>query len=115
MKNKVLSLLLVFLAALVLVGCSSNNKEESVTYTNPSITDSESVVYTGSYNNKSFSVTKGEVYDQIRYFSGLSLLLEEIDSKILEGKMAEITTTDKFYTSRYNRMVYETFQKRIVP
>ena len=108
MKNKVLSLLLVFLAALVLVGCSSNNKEESVTYTNPSITDSESVVYTGSYNNKNFSVTKGEVYDQIRYFSGLSLLLEEIDSKILEGKMAEITTTDKFYTSRYNRMVYET-------
>ena len=108
MKNKVLSLLLVLFVALVLTGCSNNNKNEEVTYTNPSITESGSVVYTGSYNNKNFSVTKGEVYDQIRYYGGLSLLLEEIDSKVLASKIAEITTTDKFYTSRYNRMVYET-------
>ena len=108
MKNKVLSLLLVLFVALVLVGCANNNKEENVTYTNPSISESDSVVYSGSYNNRNFSVTKGEVYDQVKYFGGLSLLLEEIDSKLLEAKVSEITTTDSFYTNRYNKMVYET-------
>ena len=108
MKNKIFSLLLAFAAVLVLVGCSNNNKENKVTYTDPSITNDTQVVYSGTYNNRTFDVTKGDVYDQIRYYGGLSLLLEQIDKELLSSTISEITTTDKFYQSRYNRMVYET-------
>ena len=71
MKNKIFSLLLAFAAVLVLVGCSNNNKENNVTYTDPSITNDTQVVYSGTYNNRTFDVTKGDVYDQIRYYGGL--------------------------------------------
>ena len=106
MKKRILSLLLVFVFVFVLVGCGKNNTE--TTYTNPQITNGDSVVFTSTYNEKSFNVTKSEVYDQIRYFGGLSLLLEELDSQLLSTTISEITETDAFYKSRYNRMVYET-------
>ena len=107
--KKLFSLILVLSISLFLVGCKKENKEETtVNYTNPEISEAEKVIFSGKYNELDYKVTKSDVYDAIRYYGGLSLLLQQLDETLLASEVSALTTSSPEYVSRYNRLVYST-------
>ena len=100
--KKLFSLILVLSISLFLVGCKKESKEDAtVNYTNPEISEAEKVVFSGKYNELDYKVTKSDVYDAIRYYGGLSLLLQQLDETLLASEVSALTTSSPEYVSRY--------------
>ncbi len=97
-------LVLALLVTLTLAGCKKEGGEETTSYASPTVTDKAKV----EFSNDNVSVTKEEVYKMVKYYGGVSSLVQMIDEKILTETISGLTTTDEYYVSRYNRTVYGT-------
>jgi len=107
--NKLFVLAASLVIALLLVGCEKNKTEEKKEYVLPTISNPDEVIYEKTIEGKgTIKVTKDEAYAFVRYSGGVTLLLQQLDDKLLDSYIKQISTDDEFYLSRYNHMVYDT-------
>lgn len=102
--KKILTLVLSLIIVFSLAGCKKD--DTTTTYTQPSLTSSEEVVYKTTYNGYDINVTKGEVLKMINYYGGIGILLQQVDEFLLKDYISQVDVTSNEYISRYNRLVY---------
>lgn len=103
--KKIISLVLALLLTITLVGCANKNPETK--YTQPSLSNKDSLVYEHTINGKEITATKYDLYKTIRRDSGLNIVLQIIDEFLLKEYIQTVTTSSKEYISRHNRLAYQ--------
>ena len=105
MKKKIIfSLLFLFVAVLLLVGCKNSgneNNESTDDYTKPALSNPETVEFTKDELN----VSKGEIYNSMKAGNLIATVVNEIDKNLLTTELSTITGTD-FYTLAQNYVYY---------
>lgn len=109
MKNRILLIVSLILISLVLMACNNTINNDTSDYVLPNVTGSETVTLT--YDGSPITLTKEQIYKQVKYYGGISLLLQCADEILLSEIIPTITTDSKEYINRYNRIKYSTINE----
>ncbi len=102
MKKK----LIICLAALITVlsGCKTKTTTTSKKIIYSSLSNADSVVYNGSFNNKNYSITKNELFEQVKVDDGITQITEMIDTYLLSDYISKVTQEE--ITKKINYLTY---------